>query len=194
MISDYESWRTWVFDHSDADSDQQLRCSNHHSLEFDPEQHLETGLRWITKLFEEARLLPSKFSADQIGQGLWFLVDPSASSHMFNLTHPDLVFSNRARGISSIVSLYRDLFDPLCGQNEESKKLDDICSVFWDVAPFSPTGSTLAPTEQDRAFLEVLENISKFDNPVCRKSILNAMDFWSAAYPARINALSSRLR
>lgn len=193
MVSDYAGWRRWVFDHPVAGEGERAWYFAGGEMAFDPEADAENALLWVTRLFDEANLLPDDFSMAQIGQGLWFLIDPSGSSHMFALTNPAIPFARRAKGIASIAALYQGLFDPKCSRATGGRKLHGICAVFWSVAPFAPMGREAAPTEQDQAFLAVLEKIAVLENPVCRKSVLEALDFWKGAYPERAQAIRARI-
>ncbi|WP_404425715.1 hypothetical protein [Thalassospira australica] len=193
MVSDYESWRRWVFDHPVAGEGERPWYFAGGDMAFDPEADVEKALLWITKLFGEANLLPDDFSMAHIGQGLWFLIDPSGSSHMFVLTNPAIPFAKRADGIASIAALYQGLFDPQCSRAKGARKLHSICAVFWSVAPFAPNGNGAAPTEQDQAFLDVLEKIAMLENPVCRKSVLEALDLWKGSYPEKAKAIRAKI-
>ena len=193
MVSDYAGWRRWVFDHPVASEGERPWYFAGGEMAFDPEADAENALLWVTRLFDEADLLPDNFSMAQIGQGLWFLIDPSGSSHMFALTNPDIPFARRADGIASIAALYQGLFDPKCSRAKGGRKLHSICAVFWSVTPFASNGNEAAPTEQDQAFLAVLEKIAVLENPVCRKSVLEALDFWKGSYPVTSKTIRAKI-
>lgn len=192
MIATFEAWRDAVFDHPVAGPDATAWYFADDAFGFDPEDDPARALEWVGMLFSNAGRLREWFSTEQIGQGLWFVIDPSASSHLFALTNDTLPMKARIDAIKSIINLYRHVFEPACGQGREAKLLDGICAQFWAVAPFSPVGSAMVPNKQDQAFLAVLTEIAKLQNPVCQKSLAIACGFWQQAYPEVIKALQAR--
>lgn len=201
----YDDWLSWVFDHPVAQPDEPAWYFDPNSAAWDPESAPERTLEHLARLFSEAGMLRERFSPAQIAQGLWFLCDPSCSSHFFSLTNPSLAWLRRKSALDAIVHLFRDLFAQECAPRlshmQEQLDTDDstatsdlnlICYMFWDVAPLHPQGTTEQPDPADLVCLDVMEQTLALSHPACQEAALHGLGHWSGAYPEKVSEIIDR--
>ncbi len=80
----------------------------------EPEPSSRGTVRYLTRLFQEPEVLIGRYSADQIGDGLWFLVSPSGSNHAFALRDDAVPWEARRTCLEAIGTLYERLFARIC--------------------------------------------------------------------------------
>jgi hypothetical protein len=201
----YDDWLSWVFDQPVAHANEPAWYFGPDSAAWDPESAAEQTLEYLARLFSEAGILRQRFSSSQIAQGLWFLCDPSCSSHFFSLTDPGLPWQRRKSALAAILLLFRDLFAKECvphlSHMQEQLDTDDstatsdlnlICYMFWDVAPLHPHGTTEQPDPADQVCLDVMEQTLALPHPACQEAALHGLGHWSGAYPEKVSEIIDR--
>src|SRR6266498_2338263 len=96
----FEEWISYAFDHPVADPGQDDWHFDLDSDYWNPSKQPEVTVAYLTRVFEQANTVLAPFSAAQVKQGFWFLVDNACSDHMFALLNADVPWPDRQRCIS----------------------------------------------------------------------------------------------
>lgn len=213
MVPSYEQWLDWVFDH--PVTGRQWQCCE--ELEgWDEEQDPRQAVAYLTQLFENSASLATRFSDAQLNQGLYFLISPGSSSHCHALLNAEVPWTERERGIPSIVALYRDLFVSRCSAHlghlqpaidwgtalsdflkrwrphdkvatvAEPNPLNAVCYMWWDVCPLLANPRYPDQTQTDGVVLELLAAILRLPTPACQESALHGLGHLDYSYPKAV--------
>ena len=135
-------------------------------------------------------------------QGLWFLLDSGYSAAMFELLNTGVALSERTRCISSIYTLFERFFAPRCashlshldraGKSTDEHPLNDICYMWWDIAPVCGSSQGLDRAELDAACLDVMRMTLDLDSDTCRESALHGLGHCYFEYPTQVKAIINR--
>ncbi|CAA7623628.1 hypothetical protein [Magnetospirillum sp. UT-4] len=184
MTHDFDEWITQVFAAATAAGP---------GVEEDAEPARALG--HLTRLWERPEVLTDRFSADDIGRMLWFLVDPSCSSHGLTLGDESLPWLDRSRAIRAIAPLYNNLLARQCqpelshGKASPVSEINMVCYMFWDICPLAPQGAEGAATEHDETCLTVLASILAIPHPACQEGALHGLGHWAEVFPKRVAAI-----
>lgn len=189
MKDDFDQWLRWVFDHPVAYGAQQPWYFTAGAEHWDAEANPRTTFAYLTRLFSAPEVLIGRFSPNQIGQGLWLLVDPSCSSHLFALTDPAIEWPERKRAIDAIANLYERLLQKICALHlshlnhgtQPANLANRICYMFWDICPLGPRGD--GAREHDLACLDVMRKTLAIPHCACQEGALHGLEHWRACYP-----------
>jgi len=167
----------------------------------------EVTLRYLTKLFEDPATILTRYSEDQIKQGLWFLTNSSAWDVLCVLWDETLPRSDRERGIRSMYSLFETFFARRCSQHLSHtdssnhpvagvSPLNGVCYMWWDnVSGFRPAAQDRVNAEDigylDEVFLETMHRILDLDSAACIESALHGLGHWCYRLPERVSQLIS---
>lgn len=188
MMEDFSRWLDWVFDHEVPAAGEMPWHLRAGAQIWDAEAHMATALAHVTRLFSQPDILVGRYDADRIAQGLWFLIDPSYSSHLLSFSDNSLDWAARDRAIRSIASLYQHLFQRIClpelthlrPPGRPVSKANTLCYVFWDLVPLGPQGTPGA--QQDAACLQVMHQSLQLPHCACQESALYGLMMWSGVY------------
>jgi hypothetical protein len=199
MTLDYEAWVRWVFAHPAMSANEPPWYSEaNDDVGWSEEDNPRLTLEYMTRLFEQSRDLVGRYTAEQIGQGLWFLCDPSNSSHLFPLRDTKLEAAARHRAISAIHTLYSDVFSTICQRKlvhlevgtELTGRANTLCYMLWEVAPLGPHHDASSNSmEDDLLCLEVMKRILDIPHLACQESALHGLGHWATAYPEQVQGL-----
>ncbi len=197
MSGDFEDWVRWVFDHPVPGRNEKAWYFATEAETWDSERDPELALGNATRLFERPAILLGRYSENQIGQGLWFLSDPSCSSHLIGILDRRIDWHHRRRAILSIFTLYQDLFANIEGQqfghldrgSGQQNAANMICYMFWDICPLSPQGNEIDTNEVDRTCLDVMRRTLAIGNWLCCEGALHGLGHWAARYPKSVAAI-----
>lgn len=118
------------------------------------DEHADPSLAvaYLTRLFSQAGDLTTRYSFDQLNQGLWFIA--SESGHLDPLFEPAVGWPDRRRALLAIGDLYARLFAPHCADYlghldrgpEPPTPLNAVCYMWWDLFPTWGNPGAQAPS------------------------------------------------
>jgi len=133
-------------------------------------------IEYLTQLFTNSPELFKPYSADQIGQGLNYLIGDDKM--IYSLFDDEVSWQQRQQCIQAFFTLFQDLFakkcDPKHKQYAANQKLDHICYMWWDIFPTWGTGNA----DFDRTCLSVMQKILDLQSWVCCESGLHGLNHW----------------
>ena len=200
----FEQWVTYVFDHPVGGPDASLwhLDDDDESEWWNASRQPEVTVAYLTNLFENAASVLAPFSDAQVKEGLWFLLDSGYSAAMFELLNRGVALSERTRCISSIYTLFERFFAPRCashlshldraGKSTDEHPLNDVCYMWWDIAPVCGCSQGLDRAELDAACLEVMRMTLDLDSDACRESALHGLGHCYFEHPTQVKAIIDR--
>jgi hypothetical protein len=147
---------------------------------------------YLTRLFRDPQPILASYSDEQLEQGLWYLVNSSCSDYMFSLLEPQLPWADRREGIRSIAKLFERLFAIRCTERlshldrVESRPLNSVCYVWWDVFPTWGRPGNPDYVEVDRELLGAMRQILSLGSVACQESALHGLGHWHLNYAADV--------
>jgi len=184
MDFSFDCWVRWVFDRPVKRRRWYLERFEDPWAE-DPRMFLA----YLRRLFERPQFLPSTYSRDQVGQGLWFLGDGTASGYMECLFDHAIPFNLRDDAIASIPQLFRYLFANQCGDalghldREGNDALNMTCYMWWDIFP------TKGGNERAETLFDTMSKILVVDSEACKESALHGLGHAAEKFPDRVKAI-----
>jgi len=200
----FEQWVDHVFDHDDRDWHWKTD-----RLWWDDEKNSALALEFMTRLFSSPTFLKERFSSNQIGAGLWFIVNNSCSNHAFAMLDDDLPLDQRLDCINAISTLFESLLAEIClsrhshgrrGTPPDDTAAQSLCYMFWDVIPlYARSRSSFAKEEvsanledherMEAACLDAMERTLKVENTACQEAALHGLGHWANAYPEKVRPI-----
>lgn len=170
----FDDWVTAVFDPA-AD---------------DPWPPPAQDLDYLTRLFSDPVGTLNGLSDEEIGIGLWSVVDSGGAGTALALNDTTLPLEDRIACVQQIRTLYRELFLPRCAErlghlSEESGRLEMICYMFWDVACFGGAPGEREGNLLEDAVLDVLEDTLAFENAACQQGAIHGLGHRVRRHPER---------
>src|ERR1700722_17011241 len=101
-------------------------------------------VNFLAMTFEESGTLLTRFTDDQIAEGLWYLSSSSLSEIALTLWDEAVPWVSRQRALRSIKKLYADCFDVRCvpflshlerNSTKCSNPINGACYMWWDIFP-----------------------------------------------------------
>jgi len=180
----FERWVEHVFDHPIVEPRWWHRHDDD-SFEYWPEEKdpARTAAH-MTQLFRNPAFLLETYSHAQIDQGLYYLVDPSCSSHMFALREVAVPWEDRRACIHAMCTLYSDLMAPLYGNDLgqagklPSDRPNSACYMWWDVIPLDGHSENPEKDLLSDAVLHVFRETLKLRSEACLESVLHGCGHW----------------
>src|SRR5688572_14808109 len=154
-------------------------------------------LEHLSRLFSDPVGALEGLSDEEIGVGLWSVLDSGGAGTALALNDATLPLDARIAGVHSIRTLYRELFVPRCGErlghlSEQDGRLEMICYMFWDVACFGgPPGDREGNLFED-AVLDVLEDVLAIEHAACQESAIHGLGHRIGRHPERAPAILDR--
>jgi len=158
-----------------------------------PAQELE----YLTHLFSDPIGTLEGLSDEEIGIGLWSVLDSGGAGTALALNDATLPLDDRIACVGQIRTVYRDLFLPRCTErlghrSEQGGRLEMICYMFWDVACFGgPPGNREGNLFED-AVLDVLEDTLYLEHAACQESAIHGLGHRMGRHPDRAPAVIDR--
>src|SRR4051794_16608595 len=95
-------------------------------------------LAHLTRLFSDPVTPLEVFTDDEIGVGLWSVLDSGGAGTALAVNDTTLPLENRIACVGATRTVYRELFVPRCAErlghrSEQGGRLEMICYMFWDV-------------------------------------------------------------
>ncbi len=153
--------------------------------------HEESAINNLIKLFTETEKYLDKYSDAQIGLGLWYLFDHSASDYPLLLKSPELSWELKEKYLQSIETLYKDYFAKKCTNtfshlSVAGNPVNSPCYMLWDLF-FLPDGNL---GERCREIcLEIMRNTLKINNIACQESALHGLGHWFISKPKEVEKI-----
>ncbi|MCH7905458.1 MAG: hypothetical protein IH944_12960 [Armatimonadetes bacterium] len=206
QINSFEEWVVHVFDHDDPDWHWETDAKW-----WDSDKHPEASVAYMTQLFEEPEALLERFTLDQIGAGINFVVSSGLSEFAFDICDQRVPQEDTIRCIHAMPTLYRKLFARhLPNEAGLGARGDDkcgyICFMFWDVFPMSwrttnwlsrnPVGDSRDPQVQaENACVDAMIDTLQIDHLACQEAALHGLGHWHNHDPQRVKrAIDAYLR
>jgi hypothetical protein len=196
----FDDWVAYVFDHEDPDWNFKEDCPY-----WNEERNARLALSHMGRLFANPEILIGRFSPDQIGVGLNYLLSSGLSGHVFAVFDDTIPLEERLSVIRTIPTLYEKLLAKICARRlshgvssapPDDTRADYICYMLWDVIPlFGRTRNPFTKTDPDvrsrwseheaieRACLETIERILEIEHVACKESAIHGIGHWADAYP-----------
>ena len=163
----------------------------------DPWPPVEQELEYLTRLFSDPIGTVEGLSDEEIGVGLWSVLDSGGAGTALALNDATLPLDARIACVHQIRTLYRELFVPRCAErlghvSEQGGRLEMICYMFWDVAVFGgPPGEREGNLFED-AVLDVLEDTLYLEHAACQESAIHGLGHRVSRHPERAPAILDR--
>jgi hypothetical protein len=154
----------------------------------------------LTRLFNSPLFLMERFTAEQVNQGLWYLVSNACSDHMVSALDGSVPWVDRRRCLEAIGTLYESLFARLCTDHlshldrggtapEDVSPLNLVCYMWWDLFPSWGSPDDPSRAESDATILEVLHKTLFIASTACREGALHGLGHWHLNYPGQVEAI-----
>ena len=154
-------------------------------------------LAHLTRLFADPVGTLEGLSDEEIGVGLWSVLDSGGAGTALALNDATLPVADRIACVGEIRTVYRRLFVPRCAErlghvSEQVGRLEMICYMFWDVACFGgPAGEREGNLFED-AVLDVLEDVLHLEHAACQESAVHGLGHRIDRHPERAPAILDR--
>ena len=134
---------------------------------------------------------------DEIGVGLWSILDSGGAGTVLALNEEELPLGDRIACVRAFPKLYRDLFVPRCTErlghlSEQGNRLEMICYMFWDVASFGGPAGTREGNLLEDAVLDVLDDVLRMEHAACQESAIHGLGHRVGRHPERAPAILDR--
>ncbi|HKP24229.1 MAG TPA: hypothetical protein VJV39_10210 [Dongiaceae bacterium] len=180
----FEEWINYAFDRPVRPGENAWYWQDYDWWEPEPGQ----AVAYLTQLFERSGDLLEYFTDDEIGQGLWYLVDNSCGGHCRFLIDGSVPIEDRVACIEAMRILFTRVFEPRCPpilshlSEPGGNRLSYICFMWWDLAPFGATSRQRHPDPTHDACLDVMRATLRLSNPACQESALHGLGHFAHAY------------
>lgn len=151
-------------------------------------------LAHLTRLFNDPLAALAACSDEEIGVGLWSVLDSGGAATALAIGDPGLPLADRVRCVRSIGVLYRELFLPRCSErlghlSEQGGRLDMVCYMFWDIACFGGAAGDREGNLLEDAVLDVLDDALHLDHAACQESAIHGLGHRVGRHPHRAPAI-----
>lgn len=194
----FDAWLKAIFDHP-----RQGRPPAGERWYFSPNQAPSGGdqattLRYLERLFCDARGLLAAYSDDEIADGLWYLLSPGHSGHVAEMTGGQGPLEARLSCLRSLEPLFRDFFAPRCPdalrrstleKGEPFPTLPGVLYMWWD--EFPRHGEPKQPGF-DEEVLRLLKRLLSIPHLGVQESALHGLGHWYDAYRAPVRCITHR--
>jgi hypothetical protein len=163
----------------------------------DPWPPPDQDLAHLTRLFADPAGALDGLYDEEIGIGLWSVLDSGGAGSALALNDGSLPLEDRIACVRLIPTLYRHLFVPRCAErlghlSEQSGRLEMILYMFWDVACFGgPAGDREGNLFED-AVLDVLDDLLHLPHAGCQESAIHGLGHRVGRHPDRAPAILAR--
>jgi hypothetical protein len=154
-------------------------------------------LEHLTRLFADPVRSLDGLTDEEIGIGLWSVVDSGGAGTTLALNDATLPLDARVACIQQIRTLYRELFAKRCAEclghlSEEGGRLEMICYMFWDVASFGGAPGDREGNLLEDAVLDVLEDTLAIAHAGCQEGAIHGLGHRVRRHPERAPAILDR--
>lgn len=191
----FEQWVDHIFDHTVKKNAWYWR-DNHDW--WDEEKLPAQAVSHLTRLFENPLTALAKFSDDQMGQGLWYLLNSATSNYAQALKVSEVALPDRLRCVDAMFITFQQLFAPRClstwdVEHEPKKRvgtqLDGVCYMWWDILPLHGTTAGSDHVAIGTTVLAVLTKTLALKSEACQQNALHGLGHWYSYYPKPIETI-----
>jgi hypothetical protein len=139
-------------------------------------------VRYLTRIFLEPYRL-KRYSLDQVGQGIWFLIGESSPGEPgYALLRPEVALPERLACIQAMAEFFRNFVMPAAPgpADTNSDPFHSACFMWWDLFwhTFTDEEQRAGTPELHRTCLKVLTEILNLPSELCRLSALHGLNHW----------------
>lgn len=154
-------------------------------------------LEHLSRLFRDPVTALAALSDEEIGVGLWSVLDSGGAGTVMCLNDAALALDDRISCIRSIPVVYHELFVPRCAErlghrSEQGGRLEMACYMFWDVAAFGGPPGVREGNLLEDAVLDVLEDVLRIGHAACQESAIHGLGHRVQRHPERVPAILDR--
>lgn len=142
-------------------------------------------------LFSQPAPLLTRYTHDQIAQGVWFTAGEASPGRLcYALIDDSIQLEARVRCIREIFTLFRDLFAVACSgpARHHSDSLHVACYMWWDIFPSWGFRDCRGPVI-DGACLEVMTRTLEIPVEVCQIAALHGLNHWYHHHGREVTAI-----
>jgi hypothetical protein len=171
----YQDWLKHIFDH-EVKEPQWYFGENAPAFEASDDEITEL----LGQTFLNAGKDLTKYTDEQVDQGIWYLASSSGSNFMSALKSSEVPLAKRIEAIRNIFYLYSDCFAKRCAEalghlSEEGSPLNSSYYMFWDISPLTFMKDASEIQEIQDTVLSVLQRILTIKHRACRESALHGL-------------------
>jgi hypothetical protein len=191
MNSRYQDWLKHIFDHEfEVKKPQWYFGENAPTFEASADEITEL----LGQTFFYAGKDLTKYTDEQVDQGIWYLAGTSGSDFLSALASSEVPLPKRLEAIGNVYYLYSDCFAKRCTEvlghlSDEGSPLNSSCYMFWDICRFSSLDDMLKNKETRDAVLKVLEKILTIENKTCREGSLHGLGHIANSCPDNVREI-----
>jgi hypothetical protein len=191
MNSRYQDWLKHVFDHEVTDKLPQWYFAEVAPL-FEASDNEMTEL--ISQTFLNAGKDLTKYTDEQVDQGIWYLAGTSGSDFLSAFASSEVPLPKRLEAIGCIYYLYSDCFAKRCAEvlghlSDKGSPLNSSCYMFWDICRFSGLKDMLENKETQDAVLNVLEKTLATEHMACREGAIHGLGHIAKSCPENVREI-----
>jgi hypothetical protein len=188
----FEEWLIYVFDRPVDD----VRLAWY----WDAEANWWRGssaqiVQFVTRAFENAKVLFEPYSDAQLNQGLWFIASNGCSDYMFALLDPQVPWPDRQRCVRSMHNMFEEYFARRCTPHLShldepgASPLNSVCYMWWDILPIGAQPDDPDQLGLNGEILAVMDSTLRLDSVACQESALHGLGHWQRSYPQRVTEI-----
>jgi hypothetical protein len=191
MNARYQEWLKHIFDHEvEVKKPQWYFGEDAPAFEASDDEITEL----LGQTFLNAGKDLTKYTDEQVDQGIWYLASSSGSNFLSVLKSVEVPLVKRVEAIESISNLYSDCFAKRCAESlghlsEEGSPLNSSCYMFWDISPLTFMKGASEIQEIQNAVLSVLQQILTIEHRACRESALHGLSELTFACPEKVREI-----
>lgn len=188
----FEEWVAYVFDHEVKKPEWYWDMERNW---WDELKYPGVTINYMTQFFQNANVLCTPYTDEQVNQGLWFMVYNACSNHMFALNEQAVPMEARLNCIQSIYDVYEKVFFKRCSPHlshvteQEANPINLVCYMWWDLMPIYGQPQKKGRQPIDEACLQVMEKTLTLDSVACQEGALHGLGHWQTHYPERIASI-----
>jgi hypothetical protein len=160
----------------------------------DPMLPPDCALDYLDRLFGDPVEALDGFTDEEIGVGLWSLLDSGGAATAMVLGDERVPVSARASSVWRIHTVYEELFVARCGErlghcSEQDGRLEMVCYMFWDIAAFGGRAGDHDGEILEDEILGVLTGVLQLEHAACQESAVHGLGHRLTRHPERVPAI-----
>jgi hypothetical protein len=155
------------------------------------------NLAHLTRLFTDPVTPLEPFTDEEIGIGLWSVLDSGGAGTALAVSDTTLPLVDRVACVHAIRVVYDQLFVPRCVERlghvgEQAGRLEMACYMFWDIAVIGGAAGTREGNLLEDAVLDVLEDVLRIPHAGCQESAIHGLGHRVSRHLERAPAILER--
>lgn len=156
----------------------------------DPDVAKGDFLLLATHVFDNTHVIGGMYSERQVCMGLRYLINPSCGPFSFLYLDTEIEFEVRRNAISSMGSVFRDLFAevlkgraPFQENASEALSYGETCYMWWDLFPRHGSPRRRDMEETDVVIFRTISSVLQINVAACQESALHGLGHWFSSRP-----------